>query len=247
MEAIIVIPARYESSRLPGKPLIELHGISMLRRTFYRCTKAFSREKIYVATDDQRIFDHCIEFDIQVVMTSSDCMTGTDRVAELAEKIDADIYINVQGDEPVMDPQDITDIYEVAINYPGEIINGMCAITDETLFRSSTIPKVVARPDGRLLYMSRAPIPTTKAHGFMGSKRQVCVYAFPKKSLQLFAFEKNKTPLESVEDIEILRFLEMGCEVRMVEMSNSSVAVDTFEDIDRAEFAISKMNLENDC
>jgi len=243
VKAIIVIPARYESSRLPGKPLIDLLGVSMIRRTHSRCIKAFPRDQVYVATDNQRIFEHCRENDIQVLMTPDDCLTGTDRVACVARNIDADLYINVQGDEPTMDPQDILDVYETAKSYPGEIVNGMCKINDESLFRNPTIPKVVARPDGRLLYMSRAAIPTSKQLGFNASHRQICTYAFPKKALEDFYSCKEKTPLEAIEDIEILRFLELGYEVQMVPLSDSSVAVDTPEDIPRAEAIIKNKGL----
>lgn len=244
-KSIIVIPARYESSRLAGKPLVELLGISMLRRTFDRCVQVCPREETYVATDDQRIVDHCREANIPVILTSKDCLTGTDRVAEVAQQIDADIYINVQGDEPVIDPEDIKQILEVAVQHPDEVISGMCAVYQEELFNSSTIPKVVARPDGRLLYMSRGAIPTNKKHEFVSAHRQVCIYAFPKIALDDFSSIKEKTPLESIEDIEILRFLELGYDVRMVEVSDSSISVDVPEDIKRAEDAIRTRGLLN--
>lgn len=236
--AIIVIPARYESSRLPGKPLLELLGISMLKRTFNRCTQVFAKDQIYVATDDQRIVDHCEQAGMPVVMTSADCLTGTDRVAEVAQKIEADIYINVQGDEPVINPNDILAVYKSAVAHPGEIINGMCAITNEGLFFNPSIPKVVVRPDGRLLYMSRASVPTSKTLEFITAQRQICIYSYTREALNHFSQHGRKTPMESIEDIEILRFLELGYEVRMVTLSDDSVAVDTIEDIARVEAAI---------
>jgi 3-deoxy-manno-octulosonate cytidylyltransferase (CMP-KDO synthetase) len=241
--AIIVIPARYESSRLPGKPLVELLGISMLRRTYNRCLQAFPRERIYVATDDQRIFDHCQEANISVLMTSPDCMTGTDRIAEVAEVVEADTYINVQGDEPIMNPDDIKKILDVAKRNPKDVVNGMCAIDSEELFYSPTIPKVVARPDGRLLYMSRAAIPTNKQHEFASARRQVCIYAFPKAALVEYSSVQTKTPLELIEDIEILRFLELGYDVHMVELTADTISVDVPEDIPRAEEAIRSRGL----
>jgi 3-deoxy-manno-octulosonate cytidylyltransferase (CMP-KDO synthetase) len=235
---IVVIPARYQSSRLPGKPLIKLNGIPMLVRTYQQCLKAVDASLVYVATDDERISTVCKQYNIKVVMTSDQCFTGTDRVAEVANLIDANTYINVQGDEPVFDPADLTALIAKATQYPEEVINGYCQISDEALYRSQTIPKVVARPDGRLLYMSRAAIPTTKKHEFQKSWRQVCAYAFPKAALQAFASVNSKTELEAIEDIEILRFLELGWDVRMIKMSDSSVAVDCPDDIERAEAAI---------
>jgi len=124
------------------------------------------------------------------------------------------------------------------------VINGYCTLSDETLFRSSSTPKVVMRPDSRLLYMSRAPIPTNKVHGFDQAWRQVCAYAFPRNALKAFAQASIKTPLENIEDIEILRFLELGFDVRMIPMTDISVAVDNPEDVKRAELVIQQLGLE---
>lgn len=240
---IVVIPARYSSSRLPGKPLIKLCGVPMLIRTYQQCLKAVPADKIYVATDDSRIEALCHEHDIQVIMTSDRCLTGTDRVAEVADIISAEFFINIQGDEPVFTPEDITSLIDAAKKHPGQILNGYCRIDDEELFRSASIPKVVMRPDGRLLYMSRAAIPTNKELGFINSWRQVCAYSFPYKALKAFSDTENKTPVEQIEDIEILRFLEMGFDVQMVEMSSDSISVDIPEDIPRVENAIKERNL----
>ncbi|MCC6076901.1 3-deoxy-manno-octulosonate cytidylyltransferase [Pseudomonas sp. GCM10022188] len=243
MKFAVIIPARYESSRLPGKPLIELCGVPMVIRTYRQCVKAVPPELVFVATEDSRIRDVCVREGIQCLMTSTDCLTGTDRIAECAQYLDADIFINIQGDEPAFNPDDIKAILKTAAANPDKIINGYCEITEEELFRSPTIPKVVMRPDGNLLYMSRSPIPTNKKHQFVKSWRQVCAYAFPRKALETFSRSNGKTPLEEVEDIEILRFLELGLDVKMIEMSSNSVAVDTPEDIQRAEKAIKILGL----
>lgn len=227
---VIVIPARYQSSRLPGKPLIDLEGKSMLLRTYEQCCQAVAAEQIYIATDDERIMTHCIENNMQVEMTSSDCLTGTDRIANFAMKIKARIYINVQGDEPLMNPEDLRKIIQTSKNHPTEIINGYAKITSQEQYNSLHIPKVVFRPDKRLLYMSRSPIPGNKQGVFQRSWRQVCIYAFPSDSLSMFANQKHKSCLEYEEDIEILRFLELGLDVRMVQLSTDSIAVDTPED-----------------
>jgi 3-deoxy-manno-octulosonate cytidylyltransferase (CMP-KDO synthetase) len=243
MSFIVVIPARYKSSRLPGKPLVSLCGLPMIVRTYRQCIKVVPAEQVYVATDDERIKSVCEAFSIRVIMTSSDCLTGTDRVAEVARQIEVDTYINVQGDEPVFNPDDLQRLLEVAIAHPQDVINGYCAIEHEDMFRSASTPKVVMRPDGRLLYMSRAPIPTNKKHGFVMAWRQVCAYAFPRHALELFASSPAKTILEDIEDIEILRFLELGWEIRMVLMSDSSVAVDNHDDVERAEAVICLLGL----
>ena len=235
---VIIIPARYKSSRFPGKPLIEIAGKSMLRRVWEQCVKVFNKENVFVATDDYRIKKHCISHNMQFVMTSEKCLTGTDRVYESSLQIKSDIFINVQGDEPLIDPSDILAVFEEAKKNPGQIINAMCPIKNETEFRNTNIPKVVASLEGKLLYMSRAPIPTNKSLGFKKSMRQVCIYSFPIDSLRAFSERKEKTPLEKIEDIEILRFLEIGYSVQMVEVSGSSIAVDIPEDVAKVEVAL---------
>ena len=171
---------------------------------------------------------------MQVVMTSPACLTGTDRICEVANQLDREIYLNVQGDEPLIEPEDILTVLESARRYRNTIINGMCPIKEEQDFRSPNVPKVVAAPDGRLLYMSRAPIPTGKNHEFREAMRQVCIYAFPRKAIMEFGRQRKKSPIEEIEDIEILRFLEMGYHINMVEVKGSVVAVDTEEDLARA-------------
>lgn len=243
LKIAVIIPARYESSRLPGKPLVDLCGLPMIIRTYQQCAKAVSSSQIYVATDDQRIKRVCEQYGVQVVMTSSTCLTGTDRLAEAAHVVSADVYINVQGDEPLFDPDDLQSMVLAVQKHPNEVLNGYCEIDNEEQYRSQTIPKVVMREDQRLLYMSRAPIPTNKSHGYVKAWRQVCVYAFPKTALEAFAKRTSKTPLEHIEDIEILRFLEMGWEVRMIPLSTMSIAVDTPHDVALAEVAIIQRRL----
>ena len=243
MRYAVVIPARHQSSRLPGKPLVSLCGVPMIVRTYRQCIKAVAPDRVLVATDDERIRSVCEAAGIRVLMTSVDCLTGTDRVAEAARQIEADTYINVQGDEPVFNPDDLRALTEAAAAHPEEIINGYCPIAREEMFRSGSTPKVVLRPDGRLLYMSRAPIPTNKSHRFAKAWRQVCAYAFPRRALEAFASAAAKTELETIEDIEILRFLELGWEVRMIPLSDVSVPVDNPEDVERAEAVIRSLGL----
>lgn len=243
MKHVIIIPARYESTRLPGKPLVEIDGLPMVVRTWQQCVKACDPRLIYVATEDDRIKKVCDVYGIQVLMTSSDCLTGTDRVAECAQMIDADYFINVQGDEPLFHPADITKLIEEIKNYPGQILNGFCAIKNEKDFRSTAVPKVVVRADGRLLYMSRSAIPLNKKNEYVKAWRQVCAYVFPKQALEAFRACAAKTPLEEIEDIEILRFLELGYEVRMIELSDKSIPVDFPEDIIKVEKALHAQSL----
>ncbi len=238
MRTVIIIPARFQSSRFPGKPLVNIAGREMILRVWDRCRLAVPETDIYVATDDERIRACCAAAGVQTLMTGSACLTGTDRVYEASLQVAADLYLNVQGDEPLLDPQDILAVIGAAKKNPGVILNAMAPIRNESDFRSTTVPKVVTRPDGRLLYMSRAPIPTNKQHGFVSAMKQVCIYGFTAEALKAFASQTSKTPLEDIEDIEILRFLELGFDVQMMTVSESAIAVDVPDDVLRVEQAL---------
>lgn len=226
----VVIPARYESSRFPGKPLVDLCGKPMIQHVWERCCQAVGSTLVYVATDDERIQHAVHEFGGQVVMTSSDCLTGTDRLAEANLQLDCDFIVNVQGDEPLINPTDINTVIEAFLR-TGNVTNAMCPITSEQEFRSLTVPKVTFSQSRKLLYMSRAGIPLTKSGEYLFGYKQVCIYAFSKEQLEFFYSNKVKTPHEKVEDIEILRFLESDYFVNMVEVDTGSLAVDVPEDI----------------
>ena len=140
----------------------------------------------------------------------------------------------MQGDEPFFNPQDLKKLIKEAIKNPKEIINGYTEIKDKNLFFNSSIPKLIFDKNSYLLYMSRGPIPSNKKYNFEKAWRQICAYSFPKKMLEAFSKIKKKTPIESIEDIEILRFLEQGYKVKMIKMSNKSLAVDNKEDLKKA-------------
>jgi len=241
---IVVIPARYKSSRLEGKPLIDLYGIPMIIRTYRQCIKCVPSKHVYIATDNRLIKKVCEKENAKVIMTSSKCLTGTDRVAEVSKKIHAKTYINIQGDEPIFNPADIKLLLRQIKKYPNDIITGYCEIEDSKSHKDPNIPKIVKSPDGRLLYASRAPIPSNKLSKFVKGWRQVCAYAFPKKTLKIFSSVKKKTELEKIEDIEYLRFLELGLEVRAVKMSKMSLAVDTSHDVKMVKRKIIKLGLK---
>jgi len=233
---LVVIPARFQSTRFPGKPLADLGGSPLIEHVWRRCCEAVDVADVVIATDDDRIGAVASEFGAIVEMTSSACLTGTDRVAEVAARRDADWYINVQGDEPFVEPAAIETVIRAAGEADAEIvaINTMCVIREEAEFRSATVPKPVTDLHGRLLYVSRAAIPTDKGLGFRSAFRQVGLYAFRSSALDLYQPGAQKSPLEGVEDIEILRLLEAGLRVQMVEVPASGIAVDTPDDLERA-------------
>ena len=236
MKYLVVIPARLKSTRLPNKPLIKIKGKEILLRTYERCLQAVNDpQKIIVATDHQSIVAFCQEKNINVIMTSEQCLTGTDRVCEVAKKINADTYINVQGDEPIIDPEDLKKVIEIVEKDPKKVYNGYAEIKTKHNYFSPNIPKVIFHPTTKeLMYMSRAAIPANKSFTFDKAWKQVCIYVFPKDSLVAFS-ATNKTPLEALEDIEVLRFLELGYTVQMISLSGNGIAVDVPEDIKKVE------------
>lgn len=234
----VVIPARYQSSRYPGKPLVDLCGKPMIQHVWERCCRAVGAEKVYVATDSDQIEATVQSFGGAVIRTSSNCLTGTDRLAEANRTLNCDFIINVQGDEPLISPDDINTVAQAYLDGDGSVVNAMCQITDELEFRSFTVPKVVCDQSQKLLYMSRSAIPLTKTNEFKLAFKQVCIYAFSKEHLEFFISHQNKTPLEQIEDIEILRFLESSYNVQMIEVDSGSFAIDVPEDVDRVVAAL---------
>lgn len=230
---VVVIPARMASTRLPRKPLIEIFGKTMIQRTCEQVAKVVPIDKIIVATDDIEILNHVNELGYKAILTSESCLTGTDRVAEIARQTKFKYYINVQGDEPIINPDDISKIIDSISLFPTDILNGYTAINNEEDYISTTIPKVVFDNFEMLMYMSRAPIPASKSFKFVKAWRQICIYSFPRDLLIEFSNSTKKAPLEEIEDIEILRFVEFGHKVKMVKMSDKSIAVDVYEDIEK--------------
>ena len=231
MKYLIIIPARFKSSRFPGKPLANIGGKSMLFRVWQKCVQVAPSKDVLVATDDLRIQNHCKMMGMRSVLTKKSCLTGTDRISEVSKKYKADFYINVQGDEPFVKKSDIKKIINAAKKNPLMVHNAMCKINKKKEIQSHNVPKVVVNIKNNLLYISRSPIPGNKKNKINQTMKQVCIYSFSKNSLDKFSSTKKKTPLEYIEDIEILRFLELGIEVKMVEVSNSSLAVDTPNDL----------------
>lgn len=241
MKIIGIIPARFKSSRFPGKPLALILGKPMIIWVCEIVEKALGIENTFVATDDERIASIVIENGFQVIMTSEDCKTGTDRLWDAAQKIDADIYLNIQGDEPMLNPNEIIRILNVKKEYPDYIINGMAPLMFDESPTNVNIPKVLTNKYNDLIYMSRLPIPGIKSSGKPIYYKQVCIYAFNYNQLKVFGSCAEKTYYESFEDIEILRFFDLGFKIKMVEMTSTSLAIDIPEDISMVEKAIQNM------
>lgn len=240
MRACVIIPARHASSRFPGKPLVPLLDKPMVLWVAELSARAVGQEHVYVATEDSRIAEVVRAAGFSALMTRPDALTGTDRLAEAAQMIDYDIYVNVQGDEPLVEPEDIRRCIALKAERPEMILNGFCWIGPEEDSTSVNIPKVIATEAGVMLYMSRTPLP-----GFKEAKnaparymKQVCIYGFTREELAAYAGFGRKSALEKCEDIEILRFLELDRRILMFECAPGSLAVDVPEDVAKVEAAL---------
>lgn len=240
MKIAAVIPARRASSRFPAKPLAPILGRPMILWVAELAARAIETGPVFVATDDPEIAHTVRNAGFECVMTGS-ALTGTDRVAEAAEQIDADLLINIQGDEPLLNVEDIRRVVLAKQEHPKAVANGMCPMGAQEDPCDPNIPKVAWGFDHRLVYMSRLPVPGSKNPQVRASPehwKQVCVYAFDRKELALFRSLGRRGLVEGVEDIEILRFLELGHPVRMVETTGGSLAVDRPEDVGKVEAAM---------
>ena len=240
MRVVVVIPARYKSSRFPGKPLVKLLGKPMIQWVAELAARAVGAGNVYIATDNTQIEEAVLSMGYHVVMTSSDCLTGTDRLAEVVQKIKADIYVNVQGDEPLVDSNDILNVIEAKKAHPNDVINGYSVISEYEDPQNVNIPKVIFTEDKRLIYISRQILPGFKERKNAPRKyfKQVCIYAFNRSELLTYGSFGRKSTLELCEDIEIIRFFEWNQTIRMVQTCSGSLAVDVPEDVMKVEAAL---------
>lgn len=240
MRTIAVIPARFRSQRLPGKPLAELLGKTLVERVYERARAARRVDDVLVATDDERIVRAVERFGGRAVMTSPEHPSGTDRVAEAVAGRDADWVVNVQGDEPLLAPEAIDQALEAADSAStstpaASMISLMRPLTDPDALRDPNVVKVVTDARGFALYFSRSPIPFSSCEpreASVKSFEHVGLYVYPKPVLMKLV-SLPPSPLERAEKLEQLRALEHGIPVRMVETDYESLSVDTAEDLER--------------
>lgn len=229
-----VIPSRYASSRLPGKPLLEIGGKTMLEHVYRRAVASGVFFRVIIATDDHRIYDAADKFGADVLMTRSDHPDGSSRVAEIAAKIDTDYVINIQGDEPMLDPRMLRELANGLIADPEADSATVCVpITNEEDFRNPNIVKVVRSISGRALYFSRAPIPYPRNSAGCSVWEHLGIYAFTKEFLLKFV-ALPPTPLMQTESLEQLRILEHGYSMAVIPTKYPSEGpnVNTLEDLE---------------
>lgn len=242
--AIAIIPARFASTRLPGKPLVDIAGKPMVVRVCERAAAASTVDRVIVATDDERIAAAARAEGFEAVMTSSRHKTGTDRLAEVAATLDADLIVNVQGDEPMLPASTIDAAVEALVADAGVPCCTTCEYVEELgEYRDPNVVKVVLRTDGRALYFSRAAIPYPRAAAtpdgtvhaddidLSNVRRHTGLYVYRREFLLEFA-RLTPTPLEEMEKLEQLRILEHGYDIRVVEVDEPSIGVDTQRDLD---------------
>ncbi len=242
MKILGVIPARYGSTRFPGKPLVMINGVSMIERVYKQATLASTLSDVVVATDDTRIFDHVHLFGGKVVMTSANHPSGTDRCAEVVRKMSADwdAVVNIQGDEPYIQPEQIDLVASSFQLEECKIATLVKAIDSELDLNNPNIPKVVVGADGRALYFSRRPIPYFSDDKLAGALangsffRHIGIYGYRSDTLLRLA-KLAPAPLELAESLEQLRWLSHGYSIHVKTTTAENHAVDAPADVVKLE------------
>lgn len=244
MKAAAIIPARYQSTRLPGKPLAAIAGEPMIRWVYERARNARLVDEVWVATDDERIHKTVERFGGNSRMTSAKHQSGTDRVAELAKTMNWDLVVNVQGDEPLLDATMIDALVDcMRKNSAVRMATLRQEITSRDDLLNPDIVKVVCDKDGCALYFSRAPLPYwreawQRIDGIRdislssGIFKHVGLYAYTREFLLLFS-ELEQTPLEKIEQLEQLRALENGFKIKVIPCTSDSIGVDSPQDLEK--------------
>jgi 3-deoxy-manno-octulosonate cytidylyltransferase (CMP-KDO synthetase) len=246
MHCAAIIPCRFASTRFPGKPLADISGKPMMWHVYQRVLESGSADSIHIATDDERIAEACRSLGLAYLMTSDQHFTGTDRVAEAARKLEADFIVNVQGDEPLIDPGAISAVVVALKNLQDQGVaatNGYTFITDPQEIQNNNVVKVVTSKNSMALSYSRLPIPFAKGEKPL-YRRQLGLYCFRRSALTLFS-QLSPGEVEKAESVEMLRFLEAGFKVQMVEVKDESIPVDTPEDLERVKATIANHMSKN--
>ncbi len=232
-ETVVVIPARYASSRFPGKPLADLGGTPIIEHVYRRASESRAVGAVIVATDDERIARVVERFGGRAVMTRVDHASGTDRLAEVAEQLSCELIVNVQGDEPLIDPQMIDEAVQPFQQDATLMMSTLrTRIGDPSDLANPNVVKVVVDRDGFALYFSRSPIPFNRQGGPAVAWKHVGLYVYRREFLLAFA-RLEPTALERTESLEQLRALEHGFRIKAVETEYDSISVDTPEDLER--------------
>ena len=234
-----IIPARYASTRFPGKPLAEINGKPMIEHVYQRVVGIEEIADVIIATDDKRIYQRVEDFGGTAVMTADDIKSGTDRIARVAYEIEADLIVNIQGDEPILKKEMVQEAISPFYENPDLLMSTLKKeIVDEEELNNHNIVKVVTDKKGYALYFSRYPIPYQRNKGAVYYKH-IGLYVYNKQFLLKYS-KLKQTPLEQSESLEQLRVLENGYKIKVVETRYNSIGVDVPEDINKIEKLLNK-------
>jgi 3-deoxy-D-manno-octulosonate cytidylyltransferase len=228
------IPARYGSTRLPGKPLLPIAGRPMIEHVYTRVARARGLDRVVVLTDDERIARAVAAFGGEWEMTPPDCASGTDRIAWAARHWDAAAVINIQGDEPLIDPEAVSRVAGHLAAHPEDPVVTLATLAEADEMGNPNAVKVVLARDGSALYFSRSPIPYPRQEGAAAPLKHLGIYGYQREALLRLA-GLPPTPLERSESLEQLRALENGIPIRVLVLERGSFGVDTAEDLERVE------------
>lgn len=232
MSMIAVIPSRYASTRLPGKPLVDICGKPMVQHVYERVRRVSLFDEVLVATDDERIANAVEAFGGAACMTSPDCPSGSDRLIEVAKSHPADVYVNVQGDEPLVEPASIEKLARVMLDDPSLQMGTLCYPISAEQAQNPNLVKVVRAHNGNALYFSRSPIPFPRSGGIAPQYfGHLGMYAYRREFLMNFG-SLPYSPLENTEKLEQLRVLQAGIAIRVLEVEATGPGVDTPEDLE---------------
>jgi len=233
MDILCVIPARYSSTRLPGKPLAMIAGKPMIQHVYERASRAQRPKKVLVATDHPLVYGAVEGFGGRAIMTSPHHPTGTDRLAEVAEKFpEVDLIINVQGDEPLIPPEIIDDLAQAFDQNQDLQMATLMTEMDESEYSTPSAVKVVTDLEGYALYFSRSLLPFPRSDAGIPVYKHIGIYAYRRDFLLKFA-KLSPTPLEETESLEQLRALEHGYKIKVLKTDFKSIGVDTMEDLEK--------------
>lgn len=241
LHAVAVVPARYDSQRFPGKVLADVGGDPLIRRVFERAAKARKVDRAFVATDSERVESACRAFTSDVWLSRAPHASGTDRVAEVAREVEAEIFVNVQTDEPMMDPDLVDALIEVVEGQGIEFASAVAPIADMRDFLDPNIVKVVCDGVGDALYFSRAPIPWPRGVDLapdapwpegLHAYKHIGIYAYRREALLDLA-ARPRSRAEIAESLEQLRVLDNGWKMRILEWDYHGIGVDTESDLQR--------------
>lgn len=240
MRKLIVIPARYESTRLPGKPLLEIAGKSLIQIVYERASQSRLQDGVIVATDDERILHAVTAFGGEAVMTGSSCRSGTDRVFEAISGREADLIVNLQGDEPFMRPDMADLLFSVMEEEDLDMATLCSSITDDREYHDPNTVKVVLDGRGFALYFSRSPIPYLRNGAVKPLLyKHIGIYAFKRDFLERFV-KMQRSRLEELESLEQLRVLENGFRIRVLTTQYDGFGIDTPADLERARLTLDR-------